>query len=60
MQKVANLAHVIETEKYIEEQRQKNNIPENVFSFIAAVCDIEREYLDLVEQWGNTKGIMKP
>ena len=57
MHKVANIAYILETEKYIEEH--KNVMPEKAYAFIKEICKIEREYRDLVQQWSNTKGFFK-
>ena len=57
MNRIANIAYVEETEKYIEDQ--KNVMPEKVHAFIKEICKIEREYHDLVQQWGKEKGVFK-
>lgn len=57
MQKVANIAYVTETESYLEKNR--DSIPKNVYEFIKEVCQDERKYLDLVQQWSKEKKVLK-
>jgi hypothetical protein len=57
MHKVANIAYILETEKYIEDH--KNVMPEKVYNFISEVCQDEKKYLDLVQQWGKEKKVFK-
>lgn len=57
MHKVSNIDYIIDTENYIE--NHKNEMSKNVYDFIKQVCQDERKYIDLVESWGNQKGILK-
>ena len=57
MNKIANINYIIETESYIE--KQKNEMPKNVYDFIRNVCADERKYINLVESYSNQKGILK-
>jgi hypothetical protein len=55
--KVANIAYLIEAEKYIEDH--KNVMPEKVYCFMKEVIQDEKKYLDLVHQWGKEKTFFK-
>jgi hypothetical protein len=57
MNKIANINYIIDTESYIE--KQKNEMPKNVYDFIKQVCQDERKYINLVESYSNQKGILK-
>jgi hypothetical protein len=57
MTNVANISYIIDTESYIEEH--KETMPKNVYDFINQVCQDEKKYIQLVESWGNQKGILK-
>lgn len=57
MNRIANIAYVEETEKYIEDH--KNVMPEKAYEFIKQVCLDEKKYIDLVQQWGKEKRILK-
>jgi len=57
MNKVANINYIIDTESYIE--KEKNEMPKNVYDFIKTVCQDERKYINLVESYGKQKGVLK-
>ena len=57
MTKIIDVGYIIETESYIE--NHKNEMPKNVYDFIKQVCQDEKKYINLVESWGNQKGILK-
>ena len=57
MNRVANMAYIIDTESYIE--NHKNEMPKSVYDFIKQVCQDERKYISLVESYSNQKGILK-
>ncbi|WP_214906568.1 hypothetical protein [Bacillus sp. ISL-55] len=50
-------SYIEKTESYIEQN--KESMDQNVYSFIKQVCQDERKYLELVEQWGKQKGVRK-
>ena len=52
-----NIAYIIETEAYIEKNR--DSMSKNIYSFIKTVCADEKKYHDLVQQWAKEKGVMK-
>lgn len=55
--KTASISYIIETETYIEER--KKDMPKSVYEFIKEVCQDERKYHDLINQWSEQKGVRK-
>ena len=53
-----NLEKTIDrTELFLEEQ--KEIIPKEVLLYLKEVIKQDREYIKMVKQWGNQKGILK-
>jgi hypothetical protein len=57
MHKVANITYILETESYIEQN--KENMKPEVYQFIKQVCMDEKKYHDLVQQWAKEKTFFK-
>ena len=55
--KTADIAYIIETENYLEKERE--NMPLTVYEFIKQVCFDEKRYIELVESVGKEKKVFK-
>jgi hypothetical protein len=53
-----NLEKTIDrTELFLEEQ--KEIIPTEILSYLTEVIKQDREYIKMMKQWSNTKGVLK-
>lgn len=54
---MSNHNYITATESFIEER--KNDMPKDVYEFIKQVCQDERKYVEMLNQWSQQKGVLK-
>ena len=48
-----------ETESYLKERNDKDEIPSSIYNYLIEVVKQDRQYIEMVQQWSQEKKVLK-